>query len=252
MKPSPLFPQPERDDQSTHGHRQLIGWAGMMMPFLVWLMAGWRPTLDLPRWKVLESISVYYYTGAVAVFVGMLVALAAFLMTYRGYDNRHLRLDRIAATAASFAALGVAFFPTQAPATVAAPSWWMPWMRTIHYLSAVALFSAFAFFALFLFPQRSDQAARSRARIARDKRVRNVIYRSCGVVILLSMAWAGIAGALGGSIFWPESTALVAFATAWLVKGRVVWTVASVGRNAAYYGTNPRQLVRAMRAAGRP
>jgi hypothetical protein len=247
MEPSRLFPPREQDDQSTHGHRQLIGWTGLLLPGLVWVMSGWRPTAGLPRWDLLDSISAYYYTGAVAVFVGTLGALAAFLITYRGYSNRLGWLDRTAAVAASLAALGVAFFPTGAPDGVAEPSWWLPRMRTVHYASAVVLFSSFAFFALFLFPQRGERADRSGEPLSSGKRLRNVVYRTSGAIILLSMAWAAVASWRDASIYWPESAALVAFASAWLVKGRAGWTLASVAKNAVYYGRRPGEAVRAMR-----
>lgn len=251
MKPAPLFPPQEKDDLSTHGHRQLIGWAGMLLPLLVWVMSAWRPTAGVDRWTPLESISAYYYTGADEVLVGTLVALAAFLVTYRGYNNPSYRLDRAAAAIASVAALGVAFFPTKAPAPLAEPSWWTSQMRTAHYVSAIALFGAFAFFALFLFPKRSDEAVTRGDVVPRDKRVRNVVYKSCGVAILLSMAWSGIAGALHASIFLPESITLVSFATAWLVKGRARWTVVNLGKKTWHYGRNPGQLVDAARSIGR-
>jgi hypothetical protein len=108
-----LFATAEQDDLSSHLHRQLIGYLGMTLPFLLWVIAGWRPTEGLPRWGLLTSVSAYYYTGSVAAFVGILVALAAFLVTYRGYKNEQNRRDRIAAIIASVAAIGVAFFPTR-------------------------------------------------------------------------------------------------------------------------------------------
>jgi hypothetical protein len=85
-----------------------------MLPPLVYLIAGWRPTQGLTPWQPLSSISAYYYTGAVAALVGILVALAVFLFTYRGYDNEYSRLDRAAAIIAGVAAVLVAFFPTGA------------------------------------------------------------------------------------------------------------------------------------------
>jgi len=50
-------------------------------------LAGIRPVNNLPQWDLLNSISAYYYTGAVAVFVGVLFALSLFLFTYPGYER---------------------------------------------------------------------------------------------------------------------------------------------------------------------
>jgi hypothetical protein len=212
-----FFAPPKIDDLSSHLHRQLIGYLGLTLPLLLWLLAGWRPTLGLRRWQVLDSISAYYYTGAVAAFVGVLVALAVFFFTYRGYDNRHHRRDRIAAVVAAIAAIGVAFFPTGAPRPLLPPSWWTPEARTIHYISAAVLFGSFIFFALFLFPKSKN-------------RTRNFLYYTCGAVMVVCMISAFFWGRGGGPIFWQEAIALVFFAISWLVKGRADWTLAAAGR----------------------
>ena len=77
-KPRPL---------SHEAHRDWIGLFGLLLPLILFLLAGVRPTPGLPRWATLDSISVYYYTGATAFFTGLLFALAGFLFTYRGYEN---------------------------------------------------------------------------------------------------------------------------------------------------------------------
>jgi hypothetical protein len=72
--PRPTASGPERrDDLSGQAHRQLIGYIGLLLPILLIVIAGFRPTHHLASWKILESVSAYYYTGAVAAFVGMLV-----------------------------------------------------------------------------------------------------------------------------------------------------------------------------------
>jgi hypothetical protein len=87
----------EPDDVSGHFHRQLIGLQGVLLPFLVVLVARFRPTTELPGTHLLNSISAYYFTGANAVFVGVLAALSVFLITYRGYANDAQSRDRCAA-----------------------------------------------------------------------------------------------------------------------------------------------------------
>src|SRR5262245_32688916 len=88
----PLLPSEQADDASTHVHRQLIGLMGALLPLGVWLVAGWRPTPPLRRWELLGSVSSYYYTGGGVVFVGLLSALAVFLLTYKGYHNKYQRV----------------------------------------------------------------------------------------------------------------------------------------------------------------
>lgn len=118
----PFFPPAEPDDRSGHLHRQMIGYLGMVLPILLCVIAGLRPTEGLKEWKLLDSISSYYYTAAVAAFSGILVALAVFIFTYRGYENERRRRDRIAAVIAGVAAILVATFPTAAPGGVLPPS----------------------------------------------------------------------------------------------------------------------------------
>lgn len=217
----------QRDDLSDNSHRQLIGYIGLALPFILVILAGIRPTADLPRWGILDSVSAYYYTGAVAAFVGMLVTLALFLITYRGYGNKYHRVDRAAAVTAGCAAIGVAFFPAKAPDGIAALTWWSKAVGVTHYVSAVVLFAMFALFSLWLFRLgTSDHPPAA-------KRRRNRIYLACGVAILVCMAWAGISGANDKPIFLPESLALVAFAVSWLVKGRAHKTIADAVRSVA-------------------
>jgi hypothetical protein len=215
----------EPDDRSDNAHRQLIGYIGLALPLILWVIAGWRPTGLSARWRPMDSISAYYYSGAVAAFVGLLVALALFLITYRGFDNKYGWVDRLAARIAGFAALLVAFFPTSAPDGFPKLPWWTPSNRVVHYISAIVLFSMFALFCLWLFRLTTSDPPPP------DKRRRNGIYVGCGIVILISMTWAGVAGWKEGPIFWPESLALIAFAISWLVKGRAPRTIANAVRD---------------------
>lgn len=213
------------DDASTHAHRQLIGYIGLLLsPGLV-LFAALRPMPRLQAWPPLSSVSAYYYSAGVVAFVGTLVALAVFFFTYRGYRNRHQWKDRMLATVAGFAALGVALFPTTAPDTIYALPWWTPTMRTMHYASAGTLFACFFLFSVWLFPKTSEEAKGEP--LARDKRVRNAIYYVCGVVMLVAIGWILWAARTGRPIFWPEAVALTAFAVSWLTKGRALRSIAA-------------------------
>lgn len=217
------------DDLSNRVERTIIGTVGLALPLLLYLIAAWRPQNSAARWQLLPSISAYYYSGAVVVFVGLLATLAVFLFAYQGYGNPWHLWDIIAARLAASASIVVAFFPTGAPPGYVAPPWWQPWMEYVHTAAAAVLFCSFAFFALFLFRRTDPSDPEGRAR-SDDKRWRDEIYLVCGLVILLAIAWASITGVLnilrfGGRcdrpIFWAECVALVSFAVSWLVKGRV-------------------------------
>lgn len=233
----PLFPPREDDDLSGYAHRQLIGYFGLVLPPALWLIAGWRPTTGLAQWEALSSLSAYYYTGAVAVQVGILSVLAVFLFTYQGYKNEHRRRDRVAALIAASAALLVALFPTEAPAPSLAPQWWKSWIGIIHHAAGVVQFGGFVVFALLLFPKSKDKS------LPADKRRRNYLYLFCGWGMVACVLWAAIAALSNRSIFWPETVAVELFAISWLAKGRALRTIKAAGTQALYYTRNPRELL---------
>lgn len=201
-------------DLSQQAHRRLVGILGLSLPLLLYLMAGLRPTMGLTDWKLLPSVSAYYYTGGVAFFVGILFALALFLLTYRGYEGEIA--DRVVGFLGGCGALGVAIFPTSAPVRVSPASWWSEPLEKIHYMSAVVLFLSFIAFSIWLFrksniPRKADRPL--------EKRIRNNIYLGCGIAMIIGVLWAGSSLFTKAPIFWAETMAIVGFAISWLVKG---------------------------------
>jgi hypothetical protein len=186
-------------------------------------------------------VSAYYYTGAMAAFVGILVGLALFLFTYGGYEG--YLADRVVAKIGGACALGVAFFPTAAPAGLSEPVWWKDATRTIHYVSATLLFLVFIVFSLWLFRKGKGKGrgkgrgTGSTSRLSKGKRQRNRVYLICGLVMVANVLWAGSSYFTGAPIFWAETLALWAFAISWLVKGYahkpVVETVKEVLKTAS-------------------
>ena len=235
-KPSRFFAPKRDDDQSSNRLRLLIGITGFAFPILLWLLNGWRLEAGQQRWATLSSVSAYYYTGAVSLFSGMLVALGFFLFTYKGFNNKSQRKDRIAAKIACVAALGVAFFPTGVPEGFKAFSWWTPPLGVVHFVSAAILFASFIFFCLFLFRQSNTKKGKP---LSPDKKLRNGIYIFCGIAMLGCIVWIIIAEVRGSPIFWPEAIALELFAVSWLVKGRADVTIAAVGKETGHLIKQP-------------
>jgi heme A synthase len=199
---------------SQQTHRQLIGYLGLVLPLLLYVLAGVRHTDGLPNWAPLPSISAYYYTGAVAAFIGVIASLSLFLFSYRGYEG--VASDRIVGSVGGAGAVGVILFPTTPPAASLRVAWWNNWMATVHYASAVILFIAFILFAIWLF--RQSDIAEHAARPS-DKQWRDRACLWCGIIMIVAIAWAGWAGSRDASIFYQESVAIEAFAISWLVKG---------------------------------
>lgn len=217
----PATPGQRSDDLSGHRHRQVIGYLGLALPILLVQMVRLRPNALSDKWSG-DSVSAYYWTGAVSLFVGLLAALSLFLLTYRGYANDDHSWDRALAIIAGVSAALVAIFPTSPPSGIAPLPWWGSWISVAHTVAAISLFSTFALFSLWLFRKTAEGDQPSD-----DKKRRNKIYLLCGIAIVLSMIWALVAGLSGGSIFWPESTALVFFAWSWLVKGQALRSISS-------------------------
>lgn len=234
IEPSASTPRRHHDDLSNARHRQLIGYIGLALPWLLILIVLWRD--GRPVWEGLDSVSAYYYTGANALFVGMLFVLGLFLAAYEGYDNKFQKWDRRFARIAAVAAVLVAFFPTAAPQVeeITRLAWWGPWIGRIHFGAAVVLFVIFAVFCLWLFRATEKSAAKPE----RDKekmpdpdpakKWRNHFYALCGAVIFGCIIWAGYNGANGKPIFWQEAIALTFFALSWLVKGYWLRSIAEL------------------------
>jgi len=200
------------NDESRYRHRQLIGYIGLFLPFVLILVVHQRDGAEYSA--RLESISAYYYSGANAAFVGTLISLALLLFTYRGYRNQHQWADILIACIAGAAAVVAAAFPTAAPLDSLTPPWWTETTRRVHYGAATGLFSMFAIFSGVMFCLGTTNW-------------RKWIYRGCAIAIVVFVLWAWVAGRQGEPIFWPESGAVMAFAISWLVKGRAHRSIAN-------------------------
>lgn len=191
------------------GLRRAVGYIGIGLPFVL-LAGGLLRGGPLPG-----SISAYYYTGLRDVLVGALFAVATFLISYR-YGSP----DTGASTLAGVTAIGAALFPT----VPAAPTVQERIVGAMHLTFAGVFFLTLAYFCLFLFT-RTDQPEPTRR-----KAQRNVVYRTCGVLIVACIVLAVLADTLlprplvdaTHPVFWLESVAIIAFGLSWLVKGETI------------------------------
>ena len=82
--------------------RRLIGILGMALPF-VCIFGGFV----FAQLEIQPSISFYYYTNVRDVFVGILVGVSMFLISYRGYEH----IDALISNITGLTGLGIAIFP---------------------------------------------------------------------------------------------------------------------------------------------
>jgi hypothetical protein len=189
--------------------RVLIGAAGICLPFL--LVIGkliFNKSLQLEY-----SISDYYDNGTAGdILVGVLFALAFFLVSYKGYAP----IDHITANLGCVFALGVALCPTTFCSDC--------WVHIMHFVFALLLFSVFIFFSIYLFRKGNPHPTK-------QKKNRNRVYLTCGIIMSLCIIGIAIFQFLVDSkltaslhaVFWLESIALAAFGFSWITKAEVVF-----------------------------
>jgi len=233
---SPTQPLPHRRPDALISYwqlRQLIGVLGIIMPLILPL----GNKLIRSSGKLEPSISHYYYSIMHVAFMAILCMLGSFLITYRG-TSKWQGWERVVATIAGLFAFGVATFPTQFEgysdpehsqfiALILHDLKDVPdWVNTLHHIFAATLFSSFAVFCL-LFFQDSDTGIHDK-----KKKRRNILYTTCGILIVLSMLAIVLLTFVIKSWRFPnytfvfETTALLPFGISWLVKGSVHWPYA--------------------------
>ena len=169
------------------------------------------------------SISAYFHTTAREVFVGVLAVVGAFLISYKGFDSTDSRASNLAGVAA----ICVAAFPCQS--RFAGPKlgiFQLPqvWSNRIHILAAGTLFATLAVISAFLFTRTAPHG------MTRQKRRRNVVYRTCAAVMVLALLEIAASSLLMTeakqdlyrTTLLGEAIALLAFGISWLVKGETV------------------------------
>jgi hypothetical protein len=200
--------------------RQLIGILGILLP-VTCLIGG----LILGHYGIQTTLSGYYYTNMQDVFVGILVGVGMFLVTYKGYEFK----DQLITTISGIAALGVAIFPCnmvgEPLVKVGVFELASKYSNIVHSVSALSFFLLLAINSIWIFTL-SDHPER----ITINKKKRNRIYRFCGWsiiggIVLLFVAVLFFPKNLVNNtpfIFTLESLMLLAFGISWLVKGETI------------------------------
>lgn len=232
----PKAPEPLRENSTGRASHQLvvsflttgraIAFLGLFLPasMLVWSL--------LTRSSIRGSLSEYYYTPVRDLMVGTLIAMAVFLWSYRGFSDRDddLRADRHVGKIAAVAAAIIAFSPitprNDDRCTLVQCIIGRETAALVHSVGATTFFVCLAIFCLVLLPR---SVVRGHGAVTRVR-----IYLGCGWLIVAACVFiavwqflpAEIVFALGHfrPVFWAETAAIVAFSSAWIVRGRALET----------------------------
>lgn len=194
--------------------RQLIGILGILLPFICIIGNSIFSEISIQR-----SISFYYHTNMRDFFVGMLILVGLFLVTYKGYD----RLDNIISSLSGIAAMGVAIFPCLFQSTEQLMGIFLinnGLTNIIHFTCASVFFTLLAFNSIFLFTKSGNVIK------TRQKKSRNIVYIVCGLLIVISLLILALILLIGKvdtdqtiTVLVFETIMLFAFGVSWLVKG---------------------------------
>lgn len=180
--------------------RCIVGWLGMILPWLVVVL----------RWTFPPSISSTYYTyEAGPVFMIILGSAAFLLFSYKGYD----KVDDVLNTLAGLFGLMICIFPCETFAYEMVGTFQLPVgiSSIIHNVSAIGFFGCLAYNSLFQFTKSVSNA------MTKNKKRRNVIYRICGVGMIASFLLLLLPD-FYIQIWLVEAIALFFFGVSWLTK----------------------------------
>lgn len=148
--------------------RAMIGWLGMLLPWIVVSLIHYFPV----------SISATWYTNACTSFMIILGSASFLLICYRGYTM----VDDILLTCSGVAGLCICLFPCsveEIPGKVGTFLIDNEISAMIHNVSAIVFFGLLAYNSFFLFTKSTGE-------MTRNKKIRNIIYRICGIGMIAS------------------------------------------------------------------
>ena len=193
--------------------RAMVGWLGMLLPWIVVALIGYIP----------NSISATWYTNACTVFMIILGSASILLISYKGYE----RVDDITLTLSGILGLGICLFPCAVPTapgdvgTFMIDSWTS---NIIHIACAIAFFGLLAYNSFFLFTKSSGE-------MSKKKKIRNIIYRVCGVGMVASFGIM-LLPSFPIQTWLTEALALFFFGISFLTKANIYpWLFCEVDEN---------------------
>lgn len=196
--------------------RNYAGLLGGLLPFLSILSV--LLIRDRPETALYSISATYYLSPALAVVLG---AASVVLMCYDGYSL----IDNVVTCLAGVFGIMIVLFPCSTGWIAAGTRvgfFQIPVEAShiVHCASAAVFFILLSFNCLFLFTRTGGSSG-----MTRGKRRRNIVYRVCGIGMLVFMAWQVVTANIGIFPGWwtmvNEIFLLFFFAVSWLTKGGV-------------------------------
>jgi len=182
--------------------RAMIGWLGMLLPWIVVALVGYLP----------HSISATWYTNACTPFMIILGSAAFLLISYKGYE----KIDDVILTCSGIAALFICLFPCAISDENIKVGTFMiaqSVSSTIHYIAAVVFFGLLSYNSLCLFTKSSGE-------MTRNKKIRNQIYKVSGWGMIGSFAILLLPD-FSCKVWLMETIALFFFGVSFLTKADI-------------------------------
>lgn len=182
--------------------RAVIGWLGMLLPWIVVVLIGYFP----------HSISATWYTNACTVFMIILGSASFLLISYKGYSL----IDDILLTCSGIAGLGICIFPCAVTSVHEKVGTFLidnQVSNILHTVFAVLFFGLLAYNSLFLFTKSAGE-------ITEKKKARNIIFRVCGIGMVASFVILLIPN-FPHKTWLMETVALFFFGISFLTKANI-------------------------------
>lgn len=220
--------------QSAKTLSRLIGILGMLLPLLLWLFL----LVVNKHYRILPTISHYYFTRSNVIFVIVVSLIAIFLLIYKKGKGGFFW-----STIAAIGALLLLLFPTN-PLTESClgicdtvniahiePN---KGRNIFHYISTAVFLGSLAIMSLFVFTRQNKEKLVNQPESCAPSKVKhqNTVYRICGLIMVFSLL-SILIGSFNTDVkpiyeannltFWLETLAVEAFGFSWLVKGETVF-----------------------------
>lgn len=202
---------------NTNRLRALLGWLGMLLPWIVFCLAYSDPQYVGYENHIIpvDSISATYFIDTcITPFMIILGSASFLLISYKGYTIQ----DDVICTLAGIAGLGICLFPCSASSEAYIGTFAIATATSglLHNISAAIFFVLLSYNSLFLFTKSEGEKTA-------NKKKRNVIFIICGIGMAIALVWIPLNPMFGfyGGTWLAEMIGLTFFGISWLTKSEL-------------------------------